>query len=655
MSMPAFDLDELAPVRSRRTRLAIAPLNPDIPRPTSVQITTAMQTVARSGWLEALTPRLPGTRRIRKGGRKATITIDAVLVAALLLAIMERPFILRDLQRLLEYGLDAATRKHLGINKRTVITERKVSRLFNLIIASMDPSVYAHSNQWLFDADAISDYLNLEPGTELDERDIATFADQHLTEHEMRLDHFVRQGLRATHPTTITHRGDYGMDATYIPSWENPKTSRRRTTRITDDGMAQRIPTHPERLADPDARWWRKKDGGWLAGKGQSGLGYAVTTINRIEADYGPNNRGEDIPHLIEHLAVTGAKGSMWRHGVHTVERMLAHHEHEDASAGVPHRERGDMLSDREYSRVRDWQQAMHDFGFTPHFHLAKEQLGHTETLPSGVLIIDGIPYSPGMPTALRDNPSTRIFATRQDRAADAAFYLQRAPYRIRANSGRRQDDGSIKAYCPASNLAGASVECANKPASSKGRTQRIEIGTASSVIGATPLPAICAQSTVTLPFDHVPFWQPHIPGTPEHQWSMHRRSTVEGAYSRIKDEATQSVRRGQIRLMGRAKMTFAILMYAMASNLAEVARWQHRQTNSSEPTTLEVKTRKPRLHTRKRLAAAERRRAWLEAREAAQDPAHAGTLSLDGLVIDIITGEVLNSDDHSSDPPALE
>ena len=503
--------------------------------------------------------------------------------------------------------------------------------------------MHANSNTWLFDADQVRTYLELDDETELDAWELAHFADRFLTEYEQRLDLFVRQGLKATHPEGVHHAGDYAMDATYIASWENERTARRRTTRIDDKGEAQRIPRHPEQLADPDARWWRKKSDDPRK-QGDSGLGYSATTINWIEEDLGPNKRGADIPHVIEHLYVIGAKGSVWQQGTFAMTRMVAHHEHEDEAAGVEHRTRGDIVTDREYSRVTAWQRDMHDLGFTPHFLLAKEQRGLTHTLPSGVLVIDGIPYSPGIPERLRVTPTPGVFETRGTRAIAADFYNSRAPYRIRANGGRRQDDGSIKAYCAASNLAGHAIDCANKPASGTGRAGRIEIGTALPVIGATPLPAICARSSVTIPFEQIPFWQPHIPGTPEHQWSVNRRNTIEGSYSRIKDEATQSIRRGQIRLMGRAKMTFAMLVYAMAANLLEVQRWQHRQDNVTDIS--EAKPRQPRLHTRKRIAAKARREAWFAARqrELAQD--------IDGLLVDIKTGEILNKE---NDPPDLE
>jgi hypothetical protein len=454
-----------------------------------------------------------------------------------------------------------------------------VSYLYNQLTAAIDPSCHTDANASLFDTDFIKKDQGLHETVVLDERDVADYANMMLTRKAERLETFIRTGLRATHPGNSQHRGDYAIDASYISSWENPKTSRRRTKWDNNTQQGVKRPIKPWLLKDPDARWWSKQGAGKgaLAGKSDSGLGYAITAITRVDEDNGPDNASALTPYLIEHISVVGARGSMWRQGTLALERMVAHHEREDEAANLAHRQRGDILGDREYTRVSSWQAHAHTLGFTPHFNLAAEQLGHTKTLGNGALIIDGLPYSPGIPFALRETPRPKVFATRSDRAAAAAHYQQRAPYRLKAVGGGRNDAGSLKLTCPASTLTKHALKCANKPASLPGRLDRIEIGTALPIMNLEPKPAVCVKSTVTVAFDDTPFWQPHIPFTAEHQWSINRRNQVESAYSRIKDEATQSVRRGTFRVFGRAKVTFAVVLSAMAANLLEVARWQTR------------------------------------------------------------------------------
>ena len=594
-------------MRAARTNVT-TPLT-TIPKPTSEQLTVAIQTITDTGWITSLQALLP--RRVEgTGGRQRTVTLEAFLTAALCLPLMSRSLFVRDIARLLDKGLDQPTRRRLGLAKNTRVTERMVSYLYNQLTATIDPSCYSDANAYLFDPDFIKGDQGLVENIVLDERDIADFADMTLTTKAERLETFIRTGLRATHPSDAQHGGDYAVDASYISSWENPKTSRRRTKWRNGTDPGSRRPIKPWLLKDPDARWWSKRAAtkGALAGKADSGLGYAITAITRVDEDNGPGRPSVLTPYLIEHISVIGSRGSMSREGTQTLQRMVTHHENEDNAAGVEHRQRGDILADREYTRVAAWQRDAHVLGFTPHFNLAAEQLGHTKTLGSGALIIDGLPYSPGIPADLRETARPGIFLTRTDRAEAAAHYEKRAPYRLKAVGGGRNDSGSLKLTCPASTMTKHAVRCENKSASLPGRLDRIEIGSALPVITTAPKPAVCVKSTVTVSFSDTPFWQPHIPFTAEHQWSINRRNQVESAYSRIKDEATQSVRRGTFRVFGRVKVTFAVVLASMAANLLEVARWQARLIASTDETRgpgrpKSVENRTPRRLTLRREA----------------------------------------------------
>ncbi len=394
------------------------------------------------------------------------------------------------------------------------------------------------------------------------------------------------------------------MDGSYISSWESPVTSRRRLHNVDKKNKKvkhRRAPRYHE-MSDPDASWWSKGDK-------DSGLGYLVTAAVWMEKDCGINTRGPDIPYLIEHISVKTARVGGAQEGAKVIETMVAHHEKEDEAAGREDRVRGDITADREYSVSKDWQLRMHKVGLTPHFSLTSGQLKRKVTLASGVVLVDGIPYSPGMPESLRRSILPRKFSSRDDDAAIAAHNLLRAPYRIRVDGNSRQDNGSLKLYCPASVLAKGAISCANKPSSQSLKPNRIRIGSALPVIVTSPKPVICSQSSVTILFAQAPYWQPYIPGTPEHQWSVNRRNIVESAFSKIKDEAKQSVRRGTFRVMGRAKVSLVVLFNSMAANLVEVERWRLRQAGIfSLDAAREIKIRTPRRHTRNRIVSVNRR-----------------------------------------------
>ena len=624
----------LAPTRTPKPRVVVR--NASVPKPTSAQITAASQVIARSGLVQMMEPLMPHARREEKGehpgGRKPDISIKAVLTAFLMLAIMERPIFVRDVWRMLEFGLDSASRKHLGLGPKFVVTEKMVSNSFGLIAAALNPSAHSESNAVLFVEEKMKELLGMGEEEELDQLEHALLINEILTDNETRLDEFVRKGLAATHPKNSGHEGDYALDGTYISSWEASHRSRRATTYKDKYGVKQPKAPRSHEMSDPDATWWTKGDN-----KADSGLGYLVTAVVWMEKDCGVNNRGADIPYLIDHLAVkTGAVRGAGE-GARVVETMIAHHEKEDELAGKEDRVRGDITADREYSRAIDWQLRMHNVGLTPHFMLTQNQLRYKKTLASGVVIVDGIPYSPGMPESLRKSIEPSMFSTKDDRAYIAAHNLQRAPFRIRVDGGARQANGSLKFYCAASVLAKGAISCANKPSSQSGRLNRIQIGNALPVIVNSPKPAICTQSSVTVPFDEVPYWQPYIPGTPEHQWSVNRRNLVESAFSKIKDEAKQSVRRGTFRVMGRAKVSLVVLFNSMAANLVEVERWRLRQAGVySLDAAREIKTRMPRRHTRSRIIASNSRT------KVAREIAAIAALAERGERVDLVTGEIL-------------
>lgn len=77
----------------------------------------------------------------------------------------------------------------------------------------------------------------------------------------------------------------------------------------------------------------------------------------------------------------------------------------------------------------------------------------------------------------------------------------------------------------------------------------------------------VCQQSSITVDLNHPDangramgyvggLYQKHPFGSDAHYDSMRRRSYAESAFSNIKSEAEQSLRRPSIRVMGRTKMT---------------------------------------------------------------------------------------------------
>jgi len=344
-----------------------------------------------TGWLELIAPLMPHEVRARRGlnpgGRKPEMSMQALLTACLLLAMMERPLIIRDIQRLLDKGIDAATKKHLGLDPSRAITERMVSKHFGILAGLVNGSTHFESNAWLFEIDKVRKYLGLTEDQLLDPYEHAFFIDKALKENANRLQDVIRLGLRGTLPTDSEHDGDFAIDGTYIHSWEKEKSKRRALhfpTPTTGEEIARdpdikptqkekgaskragvtkiRRPAKPHLHPDPDATWWNKG----TPPHSDSGLGFLMSALTWVEKDLGPNQQGPDIPYMIEHFALKTASCNGAIEGANLVEALVAIHEKEDETANKPDRTRGDILCDREYSMKDYWLKRMHIAGFTP-------------------------------------------------------------------------------------------------------------------------------------------------------------------------------------------------------------------------------------------------------------------------------------------------
>lgn len=579
---------KFAPAKPARYRVPATTASPLTP--SSAQLTDALQTIDRSGLIDYFEQYLPPARNRATGGAPRIMSVKGLLTGLLLLAMLEQPLLLRDTARLLD-KLAPTTRGILDLPTRRTITERMVSRLWNQLAAIVDSSAYAPANSDYFNPHwwaerGLFDHLDPTDNPTKDHQrrmmEVAYAADILLTDKAERLRQVITLGLLGTlnDPRNPTHTGSYAQDATLLPSWclQKSKKSRRSLS--------------PQLRTDPDATWRVIKGRGGI-------LGYAVHTLVRIPEAAPPNQAPAiDIPALIEAFDVTGAGTYNTDAGIDLLARTTLRHEHEDQSAGHDHRPRRDLLADREYSRDPDWQAAAFSLGFNTVFDLTVEQRGLTGALSNGALVIDGLPYSPGLPAHLHQLPPLSPFASVEERANVAQLVLQRDAYRLRAQ-GPRRDDGSFTLACPASSLVRA-MRCNNKPSSLKYPLKKPLVGTALPVITNPIKPSICTQQKDRVEFDELPFWQEHAWMSPQWQASYNRRNIVEGVFGNLKTAPGQDITRGNIHVMGRAKTSLLVLFAAMAYNLASLDRYTKRQAAPQQIATVTPIQRIPRLRTRR-------------------------------------------------------
>ena len=531
----------------------------------------------------------------RLGGRRRVLSARALLVGLLALSVAEQPLILRDVVRLLN-ALHPSAKHRLGIPRAAVagegaVTERQVSYLFNRMTALLDPSPHAAANRDRYEtaraavlaehADEHGVLPDLEEGPLADALAVVKAEHQQvLDDRHARLRWVLDRGLDATLPADVEHTGSYALDGSELRTWARQN---------------RRAPKRPWLHPDPDAAWNGKK--AWSqAGRTNGWFGYWLHGLVRV-----PETGADaaDVPCLVERIDITPANADARVAGIGILTRMVADHEATDAAADRPDRPRRDVLADRAYTcesrRADDWIWPLWEHGFTSVHELTEHQLGPagraTPRPRSGALVIDGQPFSPRLPQHLRSIDPPKLGATRADIAAYQALIAQRRIYALHAVGGRNPD-GSWDFGCRAMALL-KQLRCDLKPAS---LDLPLSKPTTSPAVFTPPrkLPKVCGQEKARILRDELPYWQPDLYGSADWYASYNRRNRVEGVFGNLKNDATQDITRGSVRVMGLAKTAFLTMVAVMAVNLRLLERWRDRQARKDE-----YVPRRPRRRTR--------------------------------------------------------
>ena len=562
--------------------------------------------------LEATTQRGAGTHT---GGRRRVLTSHALLVGMLATTWAGQPLILRTVVGVLN-TLHPSAKHRLGVPRTRDggVTERHVSYLFGRITTLLDPSPHSAANRDRYEQlrDAAREQVRDELGKTADSDELraamSAAVEQVRAEHQVwlgakhaRLRWVLDRGLDATLPAD-QHTGSYAIDGSAVSTWA-------RQNRAT--------PRRPWLHPDPDAAWNAKPSWG-RHGHTSGWFGYWLHGLVRV-GEVG----GADTPCLVERIEVTPANADSRVAGVGLLTRMVADHEAADEADALPHRPRQDVLADRAYTsetrRADDWIWPLWALGFTSVHELTEHQLGHRRRTSTGAIIIDGQPHSPRLPAHLRSlnpppvgSPRAVIDAYQQDIA-------QRRPYALHA-VGSRNTDGSWDFGCRAMELLGQ-LRCDLKPRSlALPFTRPTTDPAVYSPAAAARTLKVCGQEKARVAREELPFWQPDLYGSAAWYASYNRRNRIEGIFGNLKNDATQDISRGNIRVMGLAKTALMTLMSVIATNLRLLDRWHARQSAveaAARDGAPEPLTRRPRRRTLLRQQAGD---AVAEARRKAAD-----------------------------------
>lgn len=411
-------------------------------------------------------------------------------------------------------SLDPTTRRRLGITRKSGVTLRQVQHLFDRI----EKTNYDRSRT----DDARYDNLDVlldKVGT------AGGHADANLT-------------------TSIA------IDSSDIPSWG---TDRLRMVFDADKHYVGNV----RRASDPDAHW-RKKG---LKNEKKAFFGYDLTAAVTV-----PEEGGPDVPRAIKAIRFRPATYK-------TTAMALACATDVAAKQGSL----GDVLVDREYTQSkhgRDFVLPVRELGGEPVFGLKMNQVGVSGHV-RGAVIIDGQPFSPSLPQSLRviHRPlPAETYALNPDALKKYEDQIAARSIYALVPHGARKPTGAQVYQCPA---AAGKLICPLVASS-----HLLALGTmpAANPPKAALLDSVCDSKFRTFSAAELPLSQRHLHGSTAWRKSYARRNEVERLFSNTKDQASENLRRGSIRVRGIVKMGLLVALSLASANRRLALAYERRQ-----------------------------------------------------------------------------
>ena len=519
---------------------------------------------------------IENTLRAKPGGRPRGLPVDVLLAAMLLTAKHSKNLKLVSVHKTLTQGLARNVRKDLGVQTLTI---RQVRYLFSAIAAAYD-----HSEDRRPDLGA---------GPRAGRKDALQDILDKLT------------GAASTH---LPSNGRYAIDGTAI---DTPAVLRGTTLEVngprpgdnrnqvavgdeatggdTPAAGAAFVPGLDRRgrpRHDPDARiGYRTKT---YANRTQYVYGYQLIAFTRIGPD-SPTSREGEPPALVDRIALVAGNEKGLPETIELLDRL-------DAAGTKAH----DVVVDRGFSDA-----AMADFALP----LAQRRIDVTLDLKStdhgatphtdGYLIIDGDPYCPATPTALRNiHPTEDIRvkapgprATAEEKAAfeqrmrDRDLFEQltqrRAQFRLESKGPTKN---GIRFTCPAKV---GKLACDACPLSQHlPQVEKVTAPRVRQLDGTVGAPKVC-NSSVTVPRDVLgKHHQKHRWNSKEWRRSYNRRIRVEQSFGLIKGHSDGIIRPGWTLQVGHAKTSLLLGIVLAAHNLTTLLRWARANNWTLDPLT---------------------------------------------------------------------
>lgn len=497
-------------------------------------VSLAVELIDRSGVAERAEAGLVTTV-----GRHRSVSVTAVLVALLILAITDRPLLLTGVTRLLHQRITPATRQRLGVTRGPPVDRaqfqaryRCVRYTFGLLCSAMDPSPLPKNRRLAAD--------QLKAATRaITDTDRDTARD--------RLEAFANALLDASLSVLSDQEyhawdGSVGLDATPVPLFSRGPSAR-------SDKCA----------SDPDGGWYvrnhrdSREDAPTAGRRGTLKVRWALeATIATMAA---PPGQAAEICKLAVGFVLERPSVDPGGTGVRVLRSIRAR----------GHRP-GWLGADRAYTTALP--EVFHlpaaALGYRLVMDYKNDQLG-TQATSSGALLVDGSWYCPAIPASL----ITAVADHRDQRIDDHLLtdrIAARGDYRLRPKDGP-DADGYLRLSCPALGEH-PKLACPLREDS-----QRDHARTPVLAPPAQP-PKICTQTAITI--------GPHIGARHRQQlrygttdWARTYatlRNTIEGLNGYLKDPAHEALDQpGRRRVRGITAQTIICAVLLTAANLRKI------------------------------------------------------------------------------------
>ena len=280
--------------------------------------------------------------------------------------------------------------------------------------------------------------------------------------------------------------------------------------------------------------------------------GYTISGLVRV-AEPGQVYREE--PRLLERLSVTPGGRDLVRASRDVIERAQ------------PSEVERMVLGDKWYSNLKEtnWYHFLREAGWNQAVDMRENDQRWTDV--RGMRVTAGTPHCPATPDSFEK--IAKPWGKKDD------FHEQVARRQDWALKLHAEDPirGTRRYMCPA--LAGT-LRCPLRPASLVLPADRPLV---ENPPAAGTAPDCCTvKSTVTIaatdPNARARLWQPYHWGTREQTRQMDLRTSVEQYFSRMKDSNGNDMSRGFVRVTGLARVTLAVALQAVATNISELETW---------------------------------------------------------------------------------